>query len=326
MASQRKAALTAVGADLGIAVAKFVAFSFTGSSGLLSEAVHSLVDAGNSSLLILGLHRGARPADETHPFGYGKEVYFWTLLVALFIFCVGGGFSIVEGIGRLRHPHSIEHPLWSYITLIVAAAFEGYSLHVGLREFREAEDRPASWRAIHASKDPSTFTVIIEDVAALTGLSIAFSFTLLDQLLHWPQADGIGSILIGVVLVAVAVVLIVESKDLLIGEGVDVATLRRIRQLAEAQPGVYAAGYPLTMFFGPAQVLLTMNIRFQPELTRDGIEQSIDGIEAAVRAQFPQIKHIYLEAESIRRLTQDFDPTRLPDPSPKPQPGHSLRH
>ncbi len=315
MGASRKAALTAIGADVGICLAKFTAFAFTRSSGMLSEALHSLVDAGNGSLLILGLHRAERPADEAHPFGYGKEIYFWTLLVALFIFSIGGGLSILEGILRIRHPQPITHPLWSYITLGVAAAFEGYSLHVGRREFRKKEGASASWRAIKASKDPTTFTVIFEDTAALIGLAIALVATVLDRAFGWLLADGLASVLIGVVLVLVAILLISESRALLVGESADADTLRRIRQLAEDEPGVDRAGYPMTMFFGPGEVLLTMNVRFAPSLSRDEIEHTIDNIEGAVRTQFKQVKHIYLEAESLKSSTYKFQAEDVPEPN-----------
>jgi cation diffusion facilitator family transporter len=300
MSSSRKAVLTAIVSDVAIAAAKLTAFTFSRSSAMLSEAIHSMVDAGNGSLLVLGLHRSRKPADETHPFGYGKELYFWTLLVALFIFLVGGGVSIADGVSRVRHPHAIEHVLWNYVTLGVAALFEGYSLHVGLKEFRTSEGVKASWKSIHASKNPSTFTVIFEDGAALFGLLAAFVGTLLDQWLGWTLADGIASIVIGSTLALVAVLLIVESKALLVGEGADVTMLREIRALTQAENGVEIAGYPLTMYFGPDNILLTMNISFSQALTRDGIQETIDRVEAAVRKRFPHIQQIYLEAESIR--------------------------
>ncbi len=183
MKSSRKAVLTAIVSDLAIAAAKLAAWVFTHSSGMLSEAIHSLVDAGNGSLLVLGLHRSRKPADETHPFGYGKELYFWTLLVALFVFFVGGGASIAEGYLRVRNPQPLDHYVWNYVTLGVAGLFEGYSLSVGLEEFRAGEGVPASWQAIRASKNPSTFTVIVEDFAAIAGLFIAFLGTILDQAL-----------------------------------------------------------------------------------------------------------------------------------------------
>ena len=300
MPSSRKAVVTAVISDLAIAAAKITAFFFSRSSAMLAESIHSLVDAGNGSLLVFGLHLSKRPADETHPFGYGKELYFWTLLVALFIFLVGGGVSIANGIRHILRPVPISHILWNYLTLGVAALFEGYSLSVGLKEFKRAEGIQASLRTIHASKNPATFTVIIEDSAALVGLSIAFIGTLLDQVLDWHLADGIASVTIGFTLTLVAVLLIVESKALLVGEGADLPMLRSIRSLAEAEPGVEVAGYPLTMYFGPNSILLTINIRFAANLDRDGIQSCIDGVEAAVRARFPQVHHIYVEAESLR--------------------------
>lgn len=317
MSAGRKTAVTAILADLAIAVAKFTAFLFTGSSAMLSETVHSLVDCGNGSLLVLGLRMGRRPADVSHPFGYGKEIYFWTLLVALFIFLAGGGVSVAEGIQHIRHPHALEHVVWSYATLGIAACFESYSLSVGAREFRSAEGVAPSWRAIHRSKDPTTFTVIFEDVAALIGLLAAFVGTLLDQIFHWAMADGIASLTIGATLMTVAVLLTAESKALLVGEGADAKMLNEIHRLTQEQEGVRRAGYPMTMYFGPRDVLLTMNIRLEESLNRDGVEQAIDRIEEAVRRRFPQIRHIYLEAESISANGRLEDPT-YPGPQDLP--------
>ena len=298
--SSNTAVITAVVADLAIAAAKLTAFFFTQSSAMLSEAVHSLVDSGNSGLLLLGMHQSRKPADATHPFGYGKELYFWTLLVALFIFLVGGGVSITEGVLHVLHPHAIEHLAWSYTTLLIAACFEGYSLHIGRREFAAREGTSASFGAIHRSKDPSLFTVIFEDTAALMGLATALIGTLADQFLGWHLADGISSIVIGAILIAVAVLLIVESKNLLVGEGASEKTLQEIRQLTQSQSGVELAGYPMTLYFGPNDVLLTMNVRFSQQLSRDEIETAVDRIEGAVRERFPRIRHIYLEAESLK--------------------------
>ena len=294
-------------ADLAIASAKLTAFAFSGSAAMLSESIHSLVDAGNGSLLVVGLHRSRRPADEMHPFGYGKELYFWTLLVALFIFLVGGGLSITDGIEHVRHYEPIRHVLWNYATLGLAALFEGYSLLVGLQEFRNAEGTSASLKSIHASKNPATFTVIIEDSAALTGLTIAFIGTLLDQALGWHLADGIASILIGLTLILVALLLIVESKALLVGEGADLATLHTIRALAQAEAGVEVVGYPLTMYFGPGSVLLTLNIRFAEALDRNDIQACVDRIEKMVRSHFPLIHHIYIEAESLTQNDRNVE-------------------
>jgi cation diffusion facilitator family transporter len=302
----RKAVLTAILADIAIAAAKFTAFFFSASSAMLSEGIHSVVDAGNGCLLVLGIRLSRKPADETHPFGYGKELYFWTLLVALFIFLAGGALSIAEGIHRLGNPEPLGHFLWNYVTLLAAAVFESYSMSVALQEFKAAEGVPASWRAIHASKDPSTFTVIVGDCAALIGLLMALTATLLEQFLHWSAADGIASITIGSLLMGVALLLIIESKALLVGEGANLTVLRQIRRLTQAQDGVELAGYPLTMYFGPDNVLLTMNVRFNKALSRDQIEETIDAVEAAVRERFPFIRQIYLEADAIRANPPDI--------------------
>jgi cation diffusion facilitator family transporter len=321
MKSSRKAVLTAIVSDLAIATAKLTAWAFTHSSGMLSEAIHSLVDAGNGSLLVLGLNRSRKPADETHPFGYGKELYFWTLLVALFVFFVGGGASIAEGYLRVRNPQPLDHYAWNYLTLGVAGLFEAYSLYVGLEEFRAGEGVPASWQAIRASKNPSTFTVIVEDVAALAGLFIAFLGAILEQTLGWHRADGISALAIGAILMAVALFLMVESKELLVGEGADFHTLREIRRITQAEPGVELAGYPMTMYFGSSSILLTMNIRFANSLSRNGIEEAVDRIEAAVRGRYPNIRHIYLEAESLRPSPRLADPAYpgLSDLPPDPR-------
>jgi cation diffusion facilitator family transporter len=321
MPAQRQAVLIAIVADVAIAAGKLTAFFFTGSSAMLAETVHSFVDAGNGSLLVLGTRLGRKPADASHPFGYGKELYFWTLLVALFIFLAGGGASIVEGILHILHPHPIAHVAWSYATLAIAACFESFSLWVGINEFRKAEGVNPSWRAIHNSKDPATFTVIFEDTAALIGLTAAFLGILLEQMLHWPLADGIASVVIGTTLMCVAFLLIMESKALIIGEGADPTTLNTIHTLTQQQAGVRRAGYPMTMYFGPQNILLTMNIRFEQALTRDQIEQTVDAIETAIRNRFPLIRHIYLEAESISandRLSASDYPS-LDDLPPKPR-------
>lgn len=301
MATAPKAAVTAVLTNSLIAVAKITAFFFTRSSGMLSEAIHSLVDAANDSLLVLGAKRARKPADQLHPFGYGKELYFWTLLVALFLFVLGGCFSLYEGTHRLLHPEPVQHPLWSYLTLGLAFVFEGYSFLVSLKEFREREGVPASLHAIHASKDPTTFTVIYEDAAALLGLLFALSGTFCAQFFVWSRADGVSSLAIGALLLVVAVLLIGESKALLIGEGLGAQHLNELSAITRKQAGVEQIGYPMTMFFGPENILLTMNVRFAKTLDRDGIEQTVDAIECAIRRYNPHIRHIYLEAESLTK-------------------------
>jgi cation diffusion facilitator family transporter len=312
VASSNKSIFVAIGANLGIAVAKIVGFIFTGSSAMLSEAIHSVVDCGNGGLLLLGLRRGSRPADETHPFGHGKELYFWTLIVALLIFVLGGGVSIAEGISHVRHPAPSEDAGWAYAILGVSILFEGYSFYVSLKEFHEATGGAPLLAAIRASKDPSTFTVIFEDAAALLGLFTALTGIFLSHTLGWLRADGIASIIIGLLLIVVAVLLITKCKTLLVGEGADSSTLRTIRLLTQADPEVEQVGYPFTMYFGPHMILLTMNVQFRKGLNGEGIEAATARIEAAVRSHNPDIRNIYLEVGSVRPATQPAFP--LPGP------------
>ena len=300
MSSSRKTIFVAIAANIGIAVAKIIGFLVTGSSAMLSEAIHSVVDCGNGALLLFGQRQSQKPADETHPFGHGKELYFWSLIVALLIFVVGGGISIAEGVSHIRHPAAPEDATWAYAILAIAFLFEGYSFVVSIREFRAETGNAPIFRAIHQSKDPSIFTVLFEDTAALLGLITAFLGILLSHSLGWLRADGIASVLIGLILLTVATLLIVESKGLLVGEGADRRTLHTIRTLASADPDVEEVAYPFTMYFGPHAVLLTMNVQFRPNLPANAIEAAIHRIEHAIRAGHPEIKYIYLEVGSIR--------------------------
>ncbi len=300
MSSSRKSIYAGIAANVAIAVAKIVGFIFTRSSAMLSEAIHSFVDCGNGILLLVGQRQAARPADETHPFGYGKELYFWSLIVALLIFFLGGGISIVEGIEHVLHPGAPQDPTWSYAILGIAFVFEASALRIALREFRAANPGRPVLQAIHASKDPSGFTTLFEDSAALLGLVAAFAGIFISHNFGIPQADGAASIVIGLILLTVAVLLIAESKALLVGEGADLATLRAIRALVQDDPDVERAGYPFTMYFGPHTVLLTMNVQFRRNLAGSAIEATVDRVETAIRSAFPDIDRIYLEVDSIR--------------------------
>ncbi|HVA63133.1 MAG TPA: cation diffusion facilitator family transporter [Terriglobales bacterium] len=314
----QRAVWGAIFANLVIALAKFDGYRHTSSAAMFSEGVHSLVDAGNGSLLLVGLRLSRRPADETHPFGYGKELYFWTLIVALLVFALGGGISIWEGVRAVRAPELLHRVGWNYAILAMAFVFEGSSLLVALGQFRAGQPPGGSiWSAIHRSKDPSTFTIIFEDSAALVGLTIAFLGLLSHQLFGWAGADGVASIAIGVLLMMVALLLVSESRALLVGEGADRVTLRRIRQLALADPAVERAGYPMTMYFGPHNVLLTMDIQFGRNLSGTLIEQAVDRVEAAIRAQFPEVRYIYLEVEAVRSVPRGEEIT-FPAPEEPP--------
>lgn len=301
MSKPSRAIIRAIAAGLVIAAAKFAAAFFSGSSAMLSEGAHSLVDTGNDLVLLFGLRRSRRPADETHPFGYGQELYFWTLVVAMMIFAGGALFSVYRGVQRILSPRALEDPSWSYVVLGVSAVAETYSLVVAYRAFRTTaltREGPL-WNAIVLSKDPSTFTILFEDVAALCGLAVAFLGIFLGHRLDRPELDGWASVAIGMILGTAAGLLARETKSLIIGEGVRASTLQRICEIAQSDPAVERASRPLTMYFGPDTVLLALDLQFRPTLPASEVTSAIDRIEKAIRERFPLIKHIYLEAEAI---------------------------
>ncbi|MGN6733630.1 MAG: cation diffusion facilitator family transporter [Candidatus Binatia bacterium] len=289
----------AIVANLAIAVTKFIAAGFTGSSAMLSEGIHSLVDTGNGGLMLLGVRRSRRPPDTAHPFGYGKELYFWTLIVAIVIFAVGGGISAYEGILHILNPKPFTDPLWNYIVLGIAMVFEGYSFTVAFKAFEAERGKLSIWQSIDQSKDPTTYTVLFEDSAALVGLVVAFIGVFLAQFFDNPYFDGAASIVIGLILAAVAVLLAYESKGLLVGEAVDPETLKDIRRLAESDPRVESVTNALTMYFGPHTILLAMDLSFRPNLSAIEVEESIDRLEENVRSRYPNVKHIFIESESL---------------------------
>jgi cation diffusion facilitator family transporter len=306
-ASSKFVIYAAIGANLAIAIMKFVAAALTGSSAMVSEGIHSLVDTGNGGLLLFGIHKSKQPADATHPFGYGKELYFWSLIVAVLIFGVGGGISIYEGIAHLLHPRPLEDPFWSYLVLGFAAVFEGLVFVVAFRAFQALKGEDESiWQAIKSSKDPTTFTVLFEDAAAMLGLIFAFVGIFLAHQFENPYLDGVASVCIGLLLAAVAVVLAYESKGLLVGEGTDPQTLEKIRKLAEADPGVKKMLMPLTMHFGPDTVLLTVDIEFHKRLSATEVEEAVDRLDKSIRTQYPNIKHIYIQAGAVSSGGREF--------------------
>src|ERR671925_845836 len=292
-----KAIYAAIAANLGIAVTKFAAAAFTGSSAMISEGIHSLVDTGNGGLMLLGVHRSRRPADDRHPFGYGKELYFWTLIVAIVIFAVGGGISAYEGLLHLLHPLPMKDPIWNYVVLGFAIVFESYSFVVAFKAFKGIKGKQSLWQSIRTSKDPTTYTVLFEDAAALLGLLTAFIGVVLADLLKNPYFDGAASIIIGMILAFVAVVLAYESKGLLVGEAVDPITLKNIRRLAEADPCVEGVKRALTMHFGPDNILLAMDLRFRNDLSAADLEASVHRLENAIRKEYQSIRHIFVESD-----------------------------
>jgi len=297
----RKVIYAAIVANLGIAVAKFVVAAITGSAAMLAEGIHSAVDTGNEFLLLIGERNSAKPADKRHPFGYGKALYFWALLVALSVFSLGGGLSIYHGISALRHPEPLQDPLWNYVVLVVSACFEGYSWNVSRRELNKRRKPGASlWQTVHASKDASVFTVFIEDTAALLGLAIAAAGITLGYLFDSPYFDPAASVLIGLLLVGAAFALARETGALLVGEGIGTEATRRVCEILRADPAIQSVGKLLSMQLGPDDVLLTAAVQFRRGMRIDEVEAAIERLERAVAAAYPAIQHIYFESGALR--------------------------
>jgi cation diffusion facilitator family transporter len=296
MAESKVAVYGAIAANVAIAVTKFVVAGITGSSAMLSEGIHSAVDTFNGGLLLVGVKLSQRPATPEYPFGHGKELYFWSLIVAMLIFGLGGGASVYEGVQHILHPEPMKDPKWNYFVLGAAALFEGTSFSIALRQFlAEAGDRPF-WEALHQSKDPTTYTVLAEDSAALVGLVIAALGIAFSHWLGMPELDGTASILIGLLLGFVAILLIRESRGLLIGEGVRPETARAIREIALAEPRVREAGRVLSMYVGPDDVLVTMDLGFDESTGAAEAAEAIANVERQVRERFPVIKRLFIEA------------------------------
>jgi cation diffusion facilitator family transporter len=302
--ASKTAIVAAIIGNIAIALTKFVAAAFSGSSAMLSEGIHSLVDTGNGGLLLLGLRRSRKPPDFTHPFGHGKELYFWSLIVSITIFALGGGMSLYEGVTHLIHPQPLGDPFWNYLVLGCAFIFEGSTWLFGWKAFRMVKGNRSVLEAIHKSKDPSNFIVVFEDSGALLGLVIAFCGLFLAHQLNNPYLDGVASVIIGLVLALMSFFLAYESKGLLIGEGVEREALQRIRTLIEADPAIEHASRLLTMYFGPHEVMLTLEVKFRDELSAVGVREAVARLQKGVRKEFPDITRIYFASESVAANTR----------------------
>ncbi|MBK1725125.1 cation diffusion facilitator family transporter [Thiocystis violacea] len=293
----------AMAANGVIAVAKGIAALFTGSSAMLSECIHSLVDTANEGLLLIGMKRATRTADQAHPFGYGKELYFWSLIVAIALFGIGGGLSFFEGLTHItgHAPDERGNVMWNYAVIGIALIAEGISWTIALREFLPSVKDKRLWQALRAAKDPTTVTVIFEDSAALAGLLFALAGVYLTEITGNPLWDGIASMMIGLTLASVALLLAYESRSLLIGEAADPQVIESIRRIAREDADVVEAGRPLTMHFGPDEVLLNLDVRFRSGLSSETIMGVVDRLERGIRDRHPEIKRIFIEAESLRR-------------------------
>lgn len=285
----------AITANILIAISKFLASFFTGSAAMLAEGIHSLIDTGNGLLLLLGIKFSKKSADQLHPFGYGKEIYFWSFVVSILIFSLGGGFAIYEGIHALQNPEKIADPLWNYIVLGTSILFEGVSLIIAIKNFNKTHRSGSIVQNIIGSKDPASFAIIIEDSAAVTGLLIALLGVFLSERLDVPAIDGIASLLIGILLLLVASFLARETKGLLLGESAKPEIIKKIRTIIESQKEVIACDYPKTIHFGPEQILLTVKIDLEDHIQLMDAEKIIRELRKEIRTEIPAITQLHIE-------------------------------
>ena len=288
----KKVIYAALAGNLAIAVTKFGAALYTGSSAMLTEAIHSLVDTGNQGLLLYGLRRAARPPDERHPFGHGLELYFWSFVVALLVFTLGGAVSIYEGIHKMRHPEPITSAWVNFVVLGASIVFEGLSFAVAYREFRARYAHLSLWTGIERSKDPSAFAVLLEDGAALAGLGVALVGVSVSVWFDLPAADGAASIVIGGLLVVTALVLARETRSLLTGESTSPRVLAA-RAVLDADPRVTKVENIMSLHLGPAQVLLAITLDLQRNLTVDQVRATADDLRQRIEARQPIISHVF---------------------------------
>jgi len=295
----KTAIVAALAANLGIAVIKFVAAWFTGSSAMLSEGIHSLVDTANEWLLLLGLRASRQPATARRPFGHGRELYFWAFMVAVFIFAIGGGLSLYEGYEHLRHPAPLGSPTWNYVVLAVAFCLDGSSFLVARRTFNAQRGQQPFWAAFRASKDPSVFVVLFEDASDLLGLLIAFLGVFLSHWLHMPVLDGVASLLIGLLLLVVAGLLLRETKSLLLGEPADASLLQHVTDLACAEKTIIRTAPPLSSYLSPHEILVVLPVEFAPDLPAAQLNQVVAQLCDAIKAAYPDVKHVFIQPAAL---------------------------
>jgi cation diffusion facilitator family transporter len=296
--ASRKVIYAALAGNLMIALTKFAAAGWTGSSAMMSEGVHSIVDTSNQLLLLYGMNRASKPPDEDHPLGYGRELYFWSFIVALLIFSLGAGVSFYEGIAHISAPVKISDPYVNYIVLGISFVFEGVTFLIALKEFNKLRGSLGYFEAVHLSKDPPSFLVLFEDSAALIGIVIAFIGTFAADRLALPVLDGVASIGIGLLLAVTATYLARESKGLLIGEGARGRTMRSIRQIAAEQPGVERVNDLVTIHLAPDQVVAALSLEFKDPLTTPEIENAVAGIESRICKLHPEVVSIFVKPQS----------------------------
>ena len=280
-----------------ISATKFVAAALTGSAAMMAEGIHSLVDTGNQVLLLYGMKRASKPADDRFPFGHGKEIYFWSFIVAMLIFALGSGISIYEGIHRVLHPEVVKDPIINYIVLGLACIFEGFAWWMAWREFRSQARGRGIAETVATSKDPIAFVVLFEDSAAMLGLVVAGIGLWLSQILEMPVFDGIASIGIGVILAITAIVLAIRTKSLLIGESAEKELIEDVTRRAGTLMGIVGVNEVLTLHMGPDYVLLNISVDFADDAKAGDMEKAIDSLTREIREAHPRIKRVFIEAE-----------------------------
>lgn len=296
-ASSKKVIYAALIGNGLIAITKFIASVLTGSSAMMSEGIHSTVDTGNQLLLLLGLKKAKKPADKHFPFGHGKEIYFWSFIVAIMIFAVGAGISIYEGIHSLMDPHPVQNPMINYIVLGLAMIFEGFALYFAWREFDKARGERGYYEAVRKEKNPTLFVVLFEDSAAMLGLIVAFIGIALGQYTGLHIFDGIASIVIGLILGVTAAWLAYETKGLLIGESADPEIVTGITDLANNYQFISGVNEVLTMHMGPNYILLNLSVNFKDKMDVSNIEENITTMTSQIKKEYPLVKRVFVEAE-----------------------------
>ena len=303
--SSKKAIYAALAGNGMIALTKFFASAYTGSSAMFSEAIHSVVDTGNQILLLYGIKRSERPADKTHPFGYGMEVYFWSFVVAILLFGLGSGVSIYEGFSKIQNPHPVTNPFVNYIVIGFAIIFETIAFSVAYRELRKTKGSQSLIKAIRTSKDPTIFTVLFEDFAALLGLMVAGLAIYLGEVLNLPILDGIASVIIGLILALTASLLAFECKGLLCGEAANDQIVAGIEDIVKGETDVLYINEILTMHLGPQDILLNISLDFKDAMSSGNVETTISELETSIKSKFPEIKRVFIEAQSW--MAQDVE-------------------
>lgn len=297
----RKSVIAAVAGNFLIALVKFVAAFFSGSAAMLAEGIHSLVDTANNGLMLYGLRRSKRPPDLDHPFGYGHEVYFWTLTAGMLFFALGGGMSIITGIRHLSEPEPPSHVGWSLAVLVASLVFEGCTWYFGYRAFRAERRGRSIVTTIRRTKNPMAFAVLLEDSAALLGLAFAFAGIAGATYFHAPWVDGASSIVIGVLLCLVALVMVYESKELLIGEGMESGALDAVREIVRAEDCVEDVDRIATLYLSPEEVVLVIDLQFRDGIGIEAVREALSRIRSAVTARFPRIRRILVDSMAVDR-------------------------